>query len=128
MTPERKSRPAHRRMSFEEFCAEHLGEDRKPVADEAEALPDEWKEKRRRRAAGQPPDFAASTSHALEWARLHARVWQPSIVDVKRVEKGRAALLIKGRRGGAVTLIMDSGEVHDCRLASAFDELEEVVL
>lgn len=121
-----RRRAVHRRKSFDEFVAEHLNRrDEEPEA--ADRIPEKWKEKPRRRAGREPPSFAKESEQALEWGRVHCQLWKPAIEDVKRLAEGRTGLLIRGRRGGAVTLILDRGQVEDVRKAEGFKELAEVL-
>lgn len=74
-----------------------------------------------------PPDFEAETEHARAWLEMHTGMWNPELVDIKRIEGGRAALLFRDRHGTRLEIVVRGGRVLDYGTAEKFRGREEVL-
>lgn len=95
---------------------------------EREGFPPGWDQKERKRASAHLPDFEAQEETAKAYATVHGRMWSPRVEDVRRLEGGKAALLLKDRKQDWLMVVLDGLEVEAIGTGAEFYEREEVVL
>lgn len=119
--------------SWEEFVARKRREDRETEYEDGleirggGGLPEDWEDRPRKRAERHPPNFDAEREHALAWAEIHGHMWAPEVTDLKRVEEGGTALLLRDRKGTRLMVVVRGGTVLACGTEEEFREREEVL-
>lgn len=115
--------------TFEEFVARKVGGEPKEMnRPEREGFPPGWDQKERKRAEQHPPDFEEQEATAITYATVHGRMWSPAVVDCRRLEDGKAALLLRDKKQDFLMVVLDGLEVEDFGTKTEFYETEEVVL
>lgn len=109
---------------FEALCHRELGGEDKGEA-RRNGLPPEWRGRTRRRGTGARFDLETETAVAFADQLGHPG---PRCVDVKRIEGGAAALLLRDKWEAELMVVVKGPRVLRWSPGrKAFDELEEVV-